>query len=65
MGKKSKSSSFASKYRARDAAPEKAFDPKASSHRRLETADDAFADDGEDACEHIARWVVESREPAD
>lgn len=50
MGKKSKSSSFATKYRARDAAAEKAFDPKASRHARLETEDDAFAQDGEDAC---------------
>lgn len=51
MGKKSKSSSI-SKYRAREAAPEKAFDPKASRAKRLETEDDAFAVDGEDACEH-------------
>jgi len=51
MGKKSKSNSFASKYRAREAAPVQAFDPKKSKHRRLETEDDAYAEDGEDACE--------------
>jgi len=54
MGKKSKSSSV-SKYRAREAAPEKAFDPKASKHRRLETEDDAWAEDGEDACKQDTR----------
>lgn len=50
MAKKSKSAGI-SKYRAREAAPEKAFDPKASRVKRIETADEAFADDGEDGCQ--------------
>lgn len=47
-------------YKMRDVALEQAFDPKRSRVRRIETADDAFADDGEDEC----TWCEPFREAA-